>query len=326
MRVVNPDSVRGKKVLLRLDLDVSLKELSVSEDFRLRAGLPTLKLCLEHAGKVFVMGHIGRPVGKEVPELSVRPIVNWLEKNLADAYFPEGTLRVLENLRFDPREEDADLSFAKELAGLGDVYVNEAFASHHPAASTTVLPALLPHFAGLRFAEEVKVLRKIRKNPVKPFVAIIGGIKLGDKLPAVLALSRAADAVLVGGKIAGELKGRNVPGNVFPGKLNEAGTDIAPETIASWKPLILGAKMILWNGPLGKIQNFKEKDSGRGSCQIARMIVESEAKSIVGGGDTVSYLSDLGIIDKFTFVSTGGGAMLKFLSEGTLPTIEALNG
>lgn len=324
MQTINPQIISGKKVLLRLDIDVPIENGQVTEDFRLRAGLPTLKMCLDHASKVIVLGHIGRPGGKIVPELSVEPIRQWLPK--------DKKLTVLENLRFDPREsfdsaqdKEAMMQFAKELAAMGDIYINEAFASYHPAVSTTILPTLLSHYAGLRFAQEVEKMTQVRDNPKKPFVAIMGGAKVEDKLPVINVLARSADAVLVGGKLIKELSAISLQlsDNVLVGELNEEGTDISKETIKKWEPIIKNAKMIVWNGPVGKFEDPKND----ATKQLARMILESGAEIVIGGGDTIAALSQYGLLqeaEKKAFVSTGGGAMLKFLADGTLPTIEAL--
>lgn len=352
MQIVNPDLIKDKKVLLRLDLDVPLKEvgegrLEVAEDFRLLAGMQTLKLCLDYSESTIIMGHIGRPGGKEDRKLSVAPIYDWLQQYLDCDDIGQCKLRLLENLRFESGEEAGDLSYARELASLGDFYINEAFAADHPASSTTVLPTLLPHAVGLCFAKEVEMLTKIRKNPGKPLVAIIGGVKVEDKLPVVEAMAKLADYVLVGGKIASEVLAGPAPRqphptssltlrvldgaprlgspalplpNVLLGELNEAGTDITEETVQKWKPLILKAKMIVWNGPLGKVEDPVNDQSKN----VAQIITKSGAETILGGGDTVTALNKWGLLDKFSFVSTGGGAMLKFLAEGTLPTIEAL--
>ena len=188
--VVSPELVKNHTVLLRLDLDVPIINGKVQDDFRLKAGLPTLELCLEHANSVVVCGHLGRPNGREVPDLSVAPIVSWLENWYCDLELPPDRLHVLENLRFEDGEEALDLNFAKELATYGDFFVNESFAAHHPAASTTLLPTLLPCAAGLRFTYEVDILTKVRTNPKNPLVAIIGGAKIEDKYQAIIELSK----------------------------------------------------------------------------------------------------------------------------------------
>ncbi len=278
------------------------------------------------------MGHVGRPSGED-PNFSVEPIYDWLENRGFQGVLGSGKLKLLENLRFEKGEEEADLGYAKELASLGNFYINEAFAAHHKSASTTVLPTLLPHAAGLRFAEEVRVLREVRDNPKRPLVVIIGGVKIEDKGPAIEAMSKVADTVLVGGKIASEITQRSTARlarresewaalhNVILGRLDASGMDISEETVEEWKPIILGAKMIVWNGPLGKVE---EKQYSKGTEKIARAVLESDAETILGGGDSIGFLDKLGLLEKFSFVSVGGGAMLKFLAEGTLPTIEVL--
>lgn len=360
MQVVTAEFIKGKKVLLRYDIDVALGKATggrqqVTEDFKLKAGLPTLRLCLKNASKVIVIGHLGRPfktVDDEKkgnpPELSAKPIQEWLEQELGEKVefaesleqAAESTNKIvlLENIRFFHGEvpgadyhvsctsKTCDIDFAHQLASLGEVYVNEAFSSHNPAASTTIVPTLLPHAAGLHFAKEVKVLGRLRENPRKPFVAIMGGAKVTDKLPVINVLAGKADAVLVGGKLVAEIREQNLslPKNVMVGKLTEDGFDIAPETVSAWSGLISQAAMIVWNGPLGKFEDPKND----ATAKIARMILDSGAEVIIGGGDSVTALSQANLLQeagKKGFVSVGGGAMLKFLADGTLPTIEALN-
>lgn len=314
--------VSGKRVLLRYDIDVALHPL---EDFKLKAGIPTLNLCLQNAQSVILIGHIGRPDGQVVEELRVAPIVDWFRNQGYSEDLGSGKLILLENLRFDPREEACDLGYAKELASKGDVYINEAFSAYRPAASTTILPTLLPHGAGLRFTEEVRALTGVRENPKKPFVAIMGGAKVEDKLPVIAVLARSADAVLVGGKLVAEIREQNIqlPANVMVGKLSEDGMDIAQETTDSWKDLILRAKMIVWNGPLGKFEDSKYDQTEK----IIGLILDSTAEVVIGGGDSIAALNQYGLLEKAEgkcFISVGGGAMLKLLADGTLPTIEAL--
>lgn len=339
MKVVSPELIENKRVLLRLDLDVPLREdngrMVIEDDTRLLAGMETLGLCLEFASEVTICGHLGRPGGKEDPKLSVKPIVDWIEEGYGHIQLPKGKLHILENLRFEPGEdidpvsahgtadEQVVLAFAKELASHGDFYVYEAFASHRPAASTTLVPTLLPHAAGLRFAKEVEELIQVRENPLRPLVVILGGAKVEDKMPVIKAMADKADVVLVGGKLAAEIKEKGIEGlgaNVMVGKLNEDGFDIADETVNAWDNLIKTAKEIVWNGPLGKFEDPKYNQSEK----IAKAIIDSGAKSIIGGGDTISAVTKYGLVDQFSFVSTGGGAMLKLLADGTLPTIEAL--
>lgn len=322
MQVITQDLIKGKKVLLRYDIDVALHPL---EEFKLKAGLETLKLCLEYGSKVILMGHIGRPEGRVVRELSVEPIRQWLVEKGFGQMLGSGKLDILENLRFDKREEGCDIQYAQNLAAMGDIYINEAFSAYRPSASTTILPTFLPHAAGLHFTKEVEKLTEVRDNPKKPFVAIMGGAKVKDKLPVINVLAQKADAVLVGGKLVAEIKEQQVelPKNVMVGKLNEDGYDIAPETVEAWKSLIMGAKMIVWNGPLGKFEDPKYNQTG----EVIKMILGSGAETIIGGGDSVAALNQYGLLQEAeakAFVSVGGGAMLKLITDGTLPTIEAL--
>lgn len=321
MQIVNPTLIVGKKVLLRYDIDVQTADGKVTEDFKLKSGLHTLNLCLQNAEEVTLMGHVGRPQGKFVPKLSVEPIRLWFTAK----GFVNSKLKILENLRFDPREEACDSDFAKELARMGDIYINEGFASYRPAVSTTVLPTLLPHYAGFNFAKEVEVLLGVRNNPKKPFVAVMGGAKVADKMPVIAVLARRADAVLVGGKLVAEIREQNLslPENVMVGKLNKDGFDIAPETVEAWSSLISKAAQIIWNGPLGKFEDSKNDATKK----VAEMILDSGAEIVIGGGDSVAALSQYDLLQKaenVAFVSVGGGAMLKLLADGILPTIEAL--
>lgn len=358
MKVVDAKSLINKKVLLRLDIDVALRkssdEIEVAEDYKLEAGLETLSLCLENAAKVIIIGHLGRPFTTVEDEksgrpqdLSAKPVCEWFKNQLKiDIDFAEALEQadkssskvvMLENIRFFHGEipgadyhttctsKTCDIDFAKKLAMLGDFYVNEAFSSYRPAASTTMLPTLLPHACGLRFAKEVERLKEVRENPKKPFVVIMGGAKVVDKLPVINVMAKSADAVLVGGKLISEIheQNLNMPKNVMVGMLNEDGFDIAPQTVEAWRNLISRAAMIVWNGPLGKFEDPKNDQTKA----VANMVLDSKAETIIGGGDSVAALSQYGLLkeaEEKAFVSTGGGAMLKFLADGTLPTIEAL--
>ena len=323
MQTVSAQLIAGKKVLLRLDIDVPIENGKILETFRLESGLETLKLCLAHAESVTCMGHIGRPGGVEVPELSVGPVVAWYEEQLKDLQLPEGKFHFLENLRFEKGEDEASVEYAHELAKMGDFFVLEAFASHRPAASTTVLASLLPHAAGLRFAKEVAELTKVRENPHRPMVAIIGGAKIEDKLAVVEQMSKSADAVLIGGKLPHEIKekGLTFAPNVLVARMNESGFDLETEVAEKFADIIKAAKQIVWAGPMGK---YEDEDQREGTRILAQAAVDSGLYSVIGGGDTITALSGVHMLDKMSFVSTGGGAMLKMLADGTLPTIEAL--
>ena len=237
MQVITAQLISGRKVLLRYDIDVPLRQAQghgqpeVEDDFRLKSGLATLKLCLENAQQVILMGHVGRPESPD-PNFSVKPIYDWLVEHDLHSHMESGKLKLLENLRFEPGEDGCNLEYAKEILNLVEddtvisekaeiVYINEAFAAYHKASSTTVLPTLLPHAAGLRFAMEVKTLTEVRNSPKKPFVALIGGVKMGDKLEAIQVLAEKASAVLVGGKLASQVHedSFNFPANVLAARL-----------------------------------------------------------------------------------------------------------
>lgn len=323
MQVVTPQDVQGKRVILRYDMDVPLEGGVIVDDYRLKMGLETLKLCLENAENVTLIGHLGRPTpGKEDPDLTVEPIYHWLVIHGFEDVLESGRLQLLENLRFEEGEEKADLEYARELAQFGDVYVNESFAAYRPAASTIVLPTLIPSFAGLRFAKEVDTLLKLKENPEQPLVVIIGGAKIEEKTAVISRMSEIAKYVLVGGKLPEEIRqeGMEVGANVLIAKLTEDKEDIAQSTVDEWNPIISEAKTILWNGPLGLVEDPKND----GTAQIAQIVLKSGAQTIIGGGDTVNALHKWGLVDQFSFISTGGGSMLKLLADGTLPSIEAL--
>lgn len=325
MRVLTPHFVRDKTVLLRYDFDVPLIEengrMEIADDFRLSSGLPTLFLCLQYAKKVILMGHLGRPEGED-PKYSVAPIVEWLDTLVPDYQFAEDELQVLENLRFEKGEDECDINYAKELASLGDCFVMEAFAAHHKAASTIMVPELIPSAAGFHFDHEVRTIRDAKLHPQKPLISVIGGAKIEDKLNAIKVLSEISDVVLVGGKLPHEIKeqGTALPGNVVVAEMNDAGLDLSHKDMADFRKYIVEAKQVIWSGPMGKF----EEGQMEGSKAVAEAIIQSDAFSIVGGGDTTDFLSLEGIDDQFSFVSTGGGAMLELLTTNTLPTIEAL--
>ena len=321
MQTVSAQFVSAKVVLLRYDIDVPLLNSMVLDGFRLTAGLETLGLCLQNGKRVILMGNIGRPGGQEDNSLSIAAIHDWLMgQPEIKAHLQSGKLKLLENLRFEKGEEDCSLEYAHQLASLGEVFVNESFAAYRPSSSVTILPTLMPAVAGLRFSKEVEILTGVRENPRRPLVAILGGAKVEEKLPVIEAMSKIADIVLVGGKLVANIKGQMLRDNVFLAELNEWGTDITDQTVENWQIIINKAGQIIWNGPLGKVEDERNQNSKK----IAEMIINSPALSLVGGGDTLGALKKWGLRDKFHFISTGGGAMLEFLTTGTLPTVEAL--
>ena len=243
----------------------------------------------------------------------------------------DGEIALLENLRFYKQEQENDLEFAKKLAKLGDVYVNDAFAvCHRKHASVIGIPKFLPSCAGILLEREIRVLQKIMRNPEKPLIAIIGGKKVETKINFIDKISRIADFVLIGNLLRDELKEKKIKLR-FSKKIifaidgilsDKKELDIGPKTIKIFKEKITTAKTIFWNGPLGKTE---EKKFAKGSLVIAKAIIKSNAYSLAGGGETIAFLKQQDLIDEFDYISTGGGAMLEFLSNEPLPGLEVLN-
>jgi phosphoglycerate kinase len=337
-------SVAGKRVLVRCDFNVPINEKGkILDDFRIKQTLPTIKYLIEEKAKIILMSHLGEPGGKVVPELKMDKVAERLAhylrfsvakaddcvgpeiENEADV-LPQGHILLLENLRFHKEETDNDPEFAKKLSYLGDIYVNDAFGvCHRNNASVLAITQFLPSCMGLLLEKEITNLDKVMKNPEKPMVAIVGGAKVETKAKFIDNISKVADCVIISGLIAKEVAEKNIKFN-FPEKIMAStgqldALDINEESVKMFKEKILQAKTILWNGPFGK---FEERKYAKGSLAIAKAIIESGAFSVVGGGETVEFLEKQGMIDKFSHVSTGGGAMLSYLSGDTLPGIEAL--
>lgn len=314
---VRDQAVAGKRVLVRGDLDVPEKENS-----RLEALVPTLELLSERGAEIILIGHRGRPEGRVVEELRLGPVEARLRKIAGGIEF-----KVLENLRFDPGEESNDLEFAKKLSQNGELYVNEAFAdSHRNHASIVSLPKLLPHAAGLRFIAEVENMNKILETPKRPVVAIVSGIKK-DKVEMARLLSKKVDKVLVGGRLP-EFFGDNTDSirmqngeNLMIANLNMDKEDITLNSIDRFKEEIAKAGTIVLAGVLGK---YEDEGHRQGTKEIFAAVASSSAYKLAGGGDTEAALTMFNLTEKFDWISVGGGAMLEFLSKGTLPGVEAL--
>jgi 3-phosphoglycerate kinase len=379
----------GKTVFVRTDFNVPLDDnQNISDDTRIKAALPTIKYILDKKGKVVVASHLGRPGGQIKEEYRLTPVAERLEKLLGKKVTKlndcvgnqvRETVRnqksdeviLLENLRFHMQEKANDDNFAKELASLADVYVNDAFGTcHREHASIVGIPKYIPGLAGFLLEKEIKFLSKATKEPKKPYVVILGGAKVSDKLGVIENLADSADRILIGGgmcytflKAKGievgssileedkidvakrtleKAKEKNVKivlpvDHVITKKIEKdaqsktieeanipdgwVGADIGPKTIENFKENLQDAKMIIWNGPLGvfEIDQFK-----KGTEEIAVYISQLEAETILGGGDTASAVSTLGLEDKMTHISTGGGASLTFLEGSKLPGIEVL--
>ncbi len=343
------DNLKDVRVLMRVDFNVPIKNNVIVDDFRIRATIPTIKYLQEKGAKIILISHImtkGNPTLEPVAAyLNKLGITCVFEKNYKKALNNEAPILLLENLRDFEGEEANDKKFAKELASLADIYVNEAFAvSHREHASLCAITEFIPSYAGFNFENEIKHL-STAFTPEHPFLFILCGAKFETKLPLLEKFVTIADTIFVGGALANDifkLQGRDVKKSlVSTGKFNidgllnhpkillpvdevwkdEAIMDAGMKTVELLKGEIQKAKYVLWNGPLGAYEGgFKEATFG-----VAKALAESSAKTIVGGGDTLATIAELNIEDKFTFVSTGGGAMLDFLAKGTLPGIEALN-
>ena len=328
-------------MLVRADLNVPLEDGRVADDTRIRASLPTLRLLLgRDASEITVCSHLGRPKGED-PAFSMRPVKARLRE-----LEPDDRIRVLENTRFDPGETKNDPAFARTLAAHGDLYVNDAFGSAHRAhASTEAVAHLLPAYAGLLLERELNELGKLLGDVEHPFVLISGGAKVEDKLGVLRNLGGKADDVLIGGKMAEELRRDNpLPfGVVLPVDIVAAaafdenaetqvtpydelpdgwlGLDIGPATRTAFAKRIAAARTIFWNGPMGVFEwpRFTE-----GTKAVAEAVARATAYSVVGGADSARALTELGLEDDVSWLSTGGGAALEFLEGKELPGVTAI--
>ena len=340
-RSVRDADIAGKRVLVRSDLNVPLEDGQIADETRIQASLPTLELLLERgADEVTVCSHLGRPKGED-PALSIRPVAERLRELL-----PDDRVRLLENTRFNPGETKNDPEFARELADDNDLFVQDAFGSVHRAhASTVGVAQLLPTYAGLLLEREVTELGKLLGNVERPFVLISGGAKVDDKLGVLKNLGGKADAVLVGGKMAEQIRTDNplpfdvvlpvdvvaasdftadaeakvVPYDALPeGWL---GLDIGPETRKLFARRISQARTIFWNGPMGV---FEWPRFAAGTKAVAEAVASSDGYSVVGGADSARALSELGLADKVSWLSTGGGAALELLEGKDLPGVSVI--
>lgn len=362
----------GVKVLVRVDFNVPIKNEAVVDDFRIRAILPTIDFLKIKGVKIILISHLETIDGDNG---SLEPVARYLNKlncpvlfikdwksapQIIDNQIKNGECVLLENIRFFEGEKKNDPKFAKELASLADIYVNEAFpVSHREHASIVGVPKLLPSYVGLQFEKEVKNISKAF-NPTHPFVFILGGAKFSTKLPLIERFADVADTIFIGGALANDslkARGYNVgeskisDGTIDISKIvsrlnimlpvdvtikdrsqknikdigaNDCIVDVGARTLELIQEKINQAKFLLWNGPLDSYEDGYVE----GTEAVAKMIAEATkkgAESIVGGGDTLAAIMNLAIEDKFTFVSSGGGAMLDFLATGTLPGIDALN-
>lgn len=329
MQSIKDADISGKKVIVRGDLDVPLKDDQVEDATRIEKTIPTLKYLLEKNNQIFLISHVGRPEGRD-PNFSFKLLLPKLTELLGEKVALQENLDekidakvvLLENLRFWPEEEGNSLEFAQKLARFGEAYVDECFSvAHREHASVATLPTLLPAYSGLELTREIEELEKILSKPDHPLLAIIGGAKLETKLPAITNLAKIADKVLVGGKLMFEVGETKLPENVVVAVDHIDQKDIGADSLQVFQAEINAAKMIIWNGPMG---TFEEEKYAVGTKKLAEMIANSTAYSVVGGGDTIAALKEISMLSRIDFVSVGGGAMLEFLSGKKLPALEAL--
>lgn len=371
MKLLQDADIKNKKVFLRVDFNVPLKDGEITDNNRIKAVIPTIKYLVEGHAKIIIGTHSGRPEGKSSPDTSIAPMAKELQRlmnlkvtmapgvvgdnvlKVTNALQPGGIL-VLENLRWDKREEENDSLFAQELASFADLYVNDAFAvSHRANASVEAITNYLPSYAGLLLQKEIENLSKIIEKPLHPFILVIGGVKIKDKAGMLAKLAPIADKVLVGGGVANtflKANGGNISASVCDDEMVGACEkmlkelnkkivlpvdfveekdgegfkiyDIGKETREIFCQEISKAKMVLWNGNLGMSEDKRFDD---GTIEIAKALAANkDAVSIVAGGDTAGFVIEEKLSKGISFISTGGGAALEFLAGEKLPGIAAL--
>lgn len=382
--------VSGKKVLVRCDFNVPFDgEGNISDTKRIDGALPTIKYLVDHHAKVILCSHLGRPKGAFNMKYSLAPVAKCLSEKLGQqvkmakdvigddakaiaAGLKEGEVELLENVRFHKEEEKNDPAFAKELAGLAEIYVNDAFGTAHRAhASTAGVADYLPAVCGYLIQKEISVMGKALEDPKRPFVAILGGAKVSDKIGVITNLLDKVDTLVIGGAMAytfinamgysvgssrceldkldtakdilAKAKEKNVKflipvDNIVAAEFKEdaqhkaaptdampdgwMGLDIGPKTCELYADAVKNAGTVVWNGPMGV---FEWKDFANGTIAVAKAVADSDAISIIGGGDSAAAVENLGFADKMTHISTGGGASLEFLEGKVLPGIACLN-
>ena len=337
MKTLKNFNFQNKKVLLRTNFDVPLSDRgSIRDDFRIKASISTIEYLIKNRAKIIVISHLGRPKKRE-EKFSLKPVANRLGEllnkrvkfvdGLSVKKIKSGDIVVLENLRFYKQEKENNSQFAKQLARLSDIYINDAFAvCHREHASIVGIPKHLPSGIGLLIEKEIKILDQILKDPKRPFITIIGGKKVETKVKFIDKISEISDFVLIGGLIPKEIEKQNIKFKepekiILPVDWKDNCYDIGEKTIKIFKEKIKTAKTIFWNGPLGKTEEEKFSKATR---EIAKAVVKSKAFSVIGGGETIEFLTRIGLIKKISFVSTGGGAMLDYIVDEKLVGLEAL--
>lgn len=384
-KTVKDIDLKGKRVFMRVDFNVPMAEAKVTDDKRIKAALPTIQYCLDQGASLLLASHLGRPKGGSDPEFSLRAasevlstLINRPVTMAPDCVGTEveaiarslkpGDVVMLENTRFHKGEEKNDLDLAKQMAALADVYVNDAFGSAHRAhASTEGIARFLPAVSGFLMEQELEYLGKAVANPEHPYIAILGGAKISDKILVVETLAGKCDKLIIGGGMANTFlaaKGLNMQDSLVEaesletaktllGKLGDklvlpvdaviadkfdaeansqvvdvdkipAGwrmLDVGPKTVGLYKDTLKGARLIVWNGPVGV---FEMPKFAEGTFALAKLLAESGATTVIGGGDSASAVKKAGVAKQMTHVSTGGGASLEFLEGKELPGVAAL--
>ncbi len=384
-KTVKDIDLKGKRVLMRVDFNVPMQDGKVTDDKRIRASLPTIQYVLDQGAALILMSHLGRPKSASESEFSLRPAAEVLSslleipvKMAPDFVGTEvetmvkdlqpGEVLMLENTRFHPGEEKNDLELAKQMSVLGEVYVNDAFGSAHRAhASTEAVARFLPAVSGFLMEQELEYLGRAVANPEHPYIAILGGAKISDKIDVVESLLSKADKLIIGGGMANTFlaaQGLNMQDSLVETSsldtaksiLEKAGDklvlpvdaviadkfeddanmqivdvdkipagwrmmDVGPKTLELYKRALDGAKLIVWNGPVGV---FEMPKFAEGTFALAKMLAESGATTVIGGGDSASAVKKAGVAKQMTHVSTGGGASLEFLEGKELPGVAAL--
>ena len=385
-KTVKDIDLKGKRVFMRVDFNVPMQDGKVTDDKRIRASLPTIKYVLDQGASLILASHLGRPKGGPDPEFSLKPASEVLASLLGvpvkmapDTVGPEveamakdlkpGEVLLLENTRFHKGEEKNDLELAKQMASLADVYVNDAFGSAHRAHSSTEgIARFLPAVSGFLMEQELEYLGRAVANPEHPYIAILGGAKISDKINVVETLLSKADKLIIGGGMANTFlaaKGYKMQDSLVEESsietaksiLEKSGDklilpvdaviadkfeadansqvvdvdkipagwrmmDVGPKTLELYKRELQGAKLIVWNGPVGV---FEMPKFAEGTFALARLLAESGATTVIGGGDSASAVKKAGVAKQMTHVSTGGGASLEFLEGKELPGVAALN-
>ena len=389
-KTVRDIDVAGKKCLVRCDFNVPMKDGKITDDFRIVSALPTIQYLIENKACVILMSHMGKPKGEPKPELSLRPVAERLTELLGQevkfsscptvvcdhiretaAALQPGEVMLLENTRYRKEETKSEEPFTGELASLGELFVNDAFGTaHRDHSSTAGIARYLPTVSGFLIEKEVKFLGDAVESPERPFIAIMGGAKVGDKIPVIENLMKKVDTIIIGGGmtytfykaqgyeigtsildedsielskellakaeqagvkimlpvdavVTDDFEANNVIKTVAATEIpaDMMGMDIGPKTIELYQAAIAEAKTVVWNGPMGVFENPKFET---GTKAIAQALADSDAVTVIGGGDSAAAVEQFGLKDKMTHVSTGGGASMEFLEGKVLPGIACI--